>query len=210
MIPSLLLQIQEVDLDIVVDWDTHADNRVFKRAFICLGATRHAFQYTQPLVCLDACHTKNQKYPIQLFVATMLDGSMKGYTLWYVVAPMENTDNWIWFLCLLEKSIHNIHPCHPPHIRQIEGFNCCRARGVPGKSAQVLCKPFAWQCENAPREGGKQVFLEYSICTREIPVSTVPSGPCILSFSTCIVLHSLILCVFLYHSFEGLLRHLAL
>lgn len=106
-----------VYLDAIVDWCTHEDSRVFKREFICPGATWNALQYYQPLVCLDACHTKNKKYPCQLFVATILDGNMRGLTLCYGIACVENGDcNWTWFLHLLEKSIHNIHNLSIPFI----------------------------------------------------------------------------------------------
>lgn len=93
MIPTLLEQVSNVDLDAIVDLSTHKDSRVFKRAFICPGAMHKALQYCQPFVCLNACHMKNHKYPGQLFVAIALDGNMRGFTLCYAIAPMENGDN---------------------------------------------------------------------------------------------------------------------
>lgn len=57
------------------------------------------------MLALDACHTKNQKYPMQLFIALVLDGNMKIVILCFGLAPMENTENWIWFLRNLDRSI---------------------------------------------------------------------------------------------------------
>lgn len=67
-IPSLMDKIKEVDPDSVVDWGTMDDGRTFKRAFICPSMTRHALQYSQLVVSLDAYHTKNRKYPTQLLL----------------------------------------------------------------------------------------------------------------------------------------------
>lgn len=60
LIPILLERIQEVDPGAVVDWSTQGDTRVFNRAFICPLATCDALKYCQPIICLDACHTKNR------------------------------------------------------------------------------------------------------------------------------------------------------
>lgn len=67
-------------------------------------------------MCLDAYHMKNRKFPTQLFVATMLDGYMRGVILCYAIAPVENTDNWAWFLRMLLKSIDGIDVLAIPFI----------------------------------------------------------------------------------------------
>lgn len=74
LIPSLLERIQEVDPDAITDWCSYEGTTVFQRAFICPSANRDALKYCQPVVCLDAAHTKNWKFPMQLFLATALDG----------------------------------------------------------------------------------------------------------------------------------------
>lgn len=107
-IPTLLDRIKEVDTECVVDWAAGDETRVFKRAFICPSATRDALRYTQSVICLDACHTKNKKYPSQLFVAIVLDGEMQVYILCYALAPVENTNNWTWFLEMMDRSICRI------------------------------------------------------------------------------------------------------
>lgn len=104
MIPALFDKIKEVDPDFEVDWGTHEGNKVFQRAFICPSGTRHTLKYSHLMISLDTCHTKNNKFPCQLFVAMVLDGEMRGYNLCYAIAPMENTNNWSWFLSLMEKA----------------------------------------------------------------------------------------------------------
>lgn len=42
---------------------------------------------------------------------------MHGFTLYYVIAPMENGANWIWFLiCMIEKFIHGINDTAIPFM----------------------------------------------------------------------------------------------
>lgn len=74
---------------LVYIWREH----FFQRAFVCPNTTRDALRYSQPMICLDACHKKNKEHPTQIFVATMLDGRMRGCILCYFVAPVENSEN---------------------------------------------------------------------------------------------------------------------
>lgn len=108
MIPALIERIREADPGCVAHWSTMDDSTIFCRAFICPSATRNALDYTQPVVNLDACHTKNKKYPTQLFLATCLDGNVAGVILCYAVAPVENKENWLWFLELANRAIHGL------------------------------------------------------------------------------------------------------
>lgn len=85
--------LKEVDPKCTVDWSNHEDINVFHRAFIAPSATWHALHYYPLVVALDACYTKNRKFPCQLFLATVLDGNMQGLILGYAIALVENTDN---------------------------------------------------------------------------------------------------------------------
>ncbi|CAM6105441.1 unnamed protein product [Calypogeia fissa] len=107
-IPALLERISQVDPNAIVDWSSIGEGNTFKRAFICPSATRSALRFCQPMVSLDACHTKKKKFPTQLFLATCLDGNGKVVILCWAVAPVENKDNWIWFLENLQISIDAI------------------------------------------------------------------------------------------------------
>lgn len=112
---------------------------MFCRAFICPLAARKALTYVQPLVSIDACHTKNRKYPTQLFLATCVDGNGLGVTLCYVVAPVENTANWTWFLTLLDRSIYGIDSVDIPLISDRQKGLLAAVKEVwPGK-IHVAC-----------------------------------------------------------------------
>lgn len=53
---------------------------------------------------------------MQLFMATVLDGNMGVMTLCYALAPVENMENWAWFLDLVGKSIHGVGEATIPFI----------------------------------------------------------------------------------------------
>lgn len=116
LIPPLLKRIKEVDPQVVVDWDTSEGTIVFHRAFLRPSTTRKALQYCQPVVALDACHTKNIKYPMQLFLASVLDGNMEVLILCFVLAPIENTNNWSWFLRLVDIALQGIENPKVPFV----------------------------------------------------------------------------------------------
>ncbi|KAL3692160.1 hypothetical protein R1sor_005811 [Riccia sorocarpa] len=71
-IPSLCGRISEVDPSAVTDWHRFDGTCVFMRAFVCPSACRNVLRYCQKIVALDACFTKNKKYPTQLFIATIV------------------------------------------------------------------------------------------------------------------------------------------
>ncbi|KAL3689654.1 hypothetical protein R1sor_015963 [Riccia sorocarpa] len=60
------------------------------------------------MVALDACFTKNKKYPTQLFLATVHDGNIQIVPLAYALAHLENFENWMWFLHNLRISIQGL------------------------------------------------------------------------------------------------------
>lgn len=51
-----------------------------------------------------------------MFIATVLDGYMRGQIIAYAIAPVENTNNWAWFLRVLLKAIDNIDDPAIPFI----------------------------------------------------------------------------------------------
>lgn len=53
---------------------------------------------------------------MQLFVAMVLDRTMRGVILCYDIAPVENIDNWACFLGMLLKSTDNIDDPSIPFI----------------------------------------------------------------------------------------------
>lgn len=130
-IPALMSRISATDPACIVDWSTEPHSKVFRRAFVCPSATRSMLQYCQPMVCLDACHTKNRKYPTQLFLATTLDGNGQVVILCYAVAPVENKAHWVWFLELMRASLYGIDDPWIPLISN-------RQKGLLPAVAQVF------------------------------------------------------------------------
>jgi hypothetical protein len=116
MIPSLLDRIKYKDIDSITGWSTRENSSIFEREFICPLATRKALSYLQPQVSLDACHTKNRKFPCQLFLATALDGNSKVFIFCFAIAPVENHVNWFWFCSLLRDSIEGVGDISIPLI----------------------------------------------------------------------------------------------
>ncbi|KAL3675102.1 hypothetical protein R1sor_025050 [Riccia sorocarpa] len=107
-IHALCERIQDADPGGLIDWDTFENSYTFMRAFICPSATRGILRYCQKVVALDACFTKNKKYPTQLFLASVIDGNSQVVPLAYAVAPVENYENWRWFLYNLQISIQGL------------------------------------------------------------------------------------------------------
>ncbi|KAL3678781.1 hypothetical protein R1sor_021737 [Riccia sorocarpa] len=69
---------------------------------------RGILRYCEKVVALDACFTKNKKYPTQLFLASVVDGNSQIVPQAYAVAPVENYENWSWFVHNLQISIQGL------------------------------------------------------------------------------------------------------
>lgn len=121
LIPTLLERMHKVDPGAMVDWSTQGDTRVFNGGFVSPSTMRDALNYCQLVLCLDACHTKNKIFPKQVFMAMVLDGNMGVLTLCYALAPVENIENWTWFLDFVAKSIYGVEEAIVPFI-----YKCCK------------------------------------------------------------------------------------
>ena len=56
-----------------------------------------SFKYGMPVITVDACHLRNQFKGV-LMVITMMDGNRQTQLLAWGTCPVENSDNWDWFL----------------------------------------------------------------------------------------------------------------
>ncbi|KAL3698659.1 hypothetical protein R1sor_012735 [Riccia sorocarpa] len=138
-IPSLCAQISEVDPSAVVDWHRFDGTCVFMRAFVSPSACRNVLRYCQKYVALDACFTKNKKYPTQLFIATTVDGNSHVVPLAYAVAPTENYENWRWFIQNLVASIEGLESRNVIIVSD-------RQKGLEKAVAEVLPRNFHMHC----------------------------------------------------------------
>ncbi|KAL3692819.1 hypothetical protein R1sor_006470 [Riccia sorocarpa] len=74
-IHALCARLKAVDPSGHVEWEPQPDGRAFRRMFVCPSASGKSFPYMRPHVGLDACHSKNQRYPSFIMLATCMDGN---------------------------------------------------------------------------------------------------------------------------------------
>ncbi|KAL3677408.1 hypothetical protein R1sor_027356 [Riccia sorocarpa] len=91
-----------------VDWEPQHDSRAFRRMFVCPSASGKSFPYMRPHVGLDACHSKNQRYPSFIMLATCLDGNNNISIIAYAIVDRENEENWVWFFIHLRGAVTRI------------------------------------------------------------------------------------------------------
>ncbi|KAK7270341.1 hypothetical protein RIF29_23411 [Crotalaria pallida] len=78
---------------------------LFERLYVCLDACKKGFKAgCRPLIGLDGCFLKGY-YGGQLLSAVGQDANNQFYVIAYAVVNAENTDNWKWFLSLLEEDL---------------------------------------------------------------------------------------------------------
>ncbi|KAL3694280.1 hypothetical protein R1sor_007931 [Riccia sorocarpa] len=107
-IPAVCARLKAVDPNGHVDWEPQPDSRAFRRMFVCPSASGRSFPFMRPHVALDACHSKNQRYPSFIMLATCLDGNNNISILAYAIVDRENEENWVWFLIHLRGAMTGI------------------------------------------------------------------------------------------------------
>ncbi|KAL3698338.1 hypothetical protein R1sor_012414 [Riccia sorocarpa] len=92
-IPIVCARLKAMDPNGHVDWEPQPDNRAFRSMFVCPSASGRSFPYMRPHVGLDACHSKNQRYPSFIMLATCLDGNNNISIIAYAIVDRENEEN---------------------------------------------------------------------------------------------------------------------
>ncbi|KAL3687252.1 hypothetical protein R1sor_013561 [Riccia sorocarpa] len=107
-IPAFCETLKVLDPGAYAEWETYPSTRHFWRIFVCPTALGRAFPHLRPHIGLDACHSKNHKFPGQVLLATAMDGNNHVNYLAYAVVDKENEENWTWFLLLLCRAVVGI------------------------------------------------------------------------------------------------------
>ncbi|KAL3680149.1 hypothetical protein R1sor_023105 [Riccia sorocarpa] len=107
-ISAVCARLKAVDPNGHVDWEPQPDSRAFRRMFVCPSASGRSFPYMRPHVGLDACHSKNQRYPSFIMLATCLDGNNNISIIAYAIVDREIEENWVWFLIHLRGAVTGI------------------------------------------------------------------------------------------------------
>ncbi|KAL3689240.1 hypothetical protein R1sor_015549 [Riccia sorocarpa] len=107
-IPAVCARLKDIDPNGHVDWEPQPDSRAFKRMFVCPPAFGRSFLYMRPHVGLDACHSKNRRYPSFIMLATCMDGNNNTSIIAYAIVDRKNEENWVWFLIHLRGAVTGI------------------------------------------------------------------------------------------------------
>ncbi|KAL3701284.1 hypothetical protein R1sor_019306 [Riccia sorocarpa] len=94
--------------DALKAWEVYPGTKQFWRIFVCPSALGRAFPHLRPHIGLNACHSKNHKYPTQVLLATAMDGNNHVNYLAYAIVDRENEDSWTWFLLFLRRAVVGI------------------------------------------------------------------------------------------------------
>ena len=70
----------------------------FRRCYIAPRACQHAFKHCRSIVTFDGTAIKS-RYKMLLLVAVTLDANEETLPLAWGIVPIENKDNWMWFMC---------------------------------------------------------------------------------------------------------------
>ncbi|KAL3695925.1 hypothetical protein R1sor_010001 [Riccia sorocarpa] len=105
VIPAFCDTLKSLDRGAYAEWETYPGTRKFWRVFVCPTALGRAFPHLRPHVGLDVCHTKNHKYPMQVLLASAMDGNSHVNYLAYALVDRENEENWSWFLRLVRMAV---------------------------------------------------------------------------------------------------------
>ncbi|KAL3689537.1 hypothetical protein R1sor_015846 [Riccia sorocarpa] len=107
-IPASCDALKASDQGAYAEWEGYPGTKQFWRIFVCPSAMGRAFPHMRPHIGLDACHSKNHKYPTQILLATAMDGNNHVNYLAYAIVDRENEDNWTWFLLFLRRAVVGI------------------------------------------------------------------------------------------------------
>ncbi|KAH6833345.1 hypothetical protein C2S53_005462 [Perilla frutescens var. hirtella] len=90
---------------VILELQDIPDGKQFKRIYVCLGAVKSGFLAgCRPWIGVDGCHLSGLNRGV-LLAAVCMDPNNDPYPLAYAIVPVENKDNWEWFLGLLKDDL---------------------------------------------------------------------------------------------------------
>lgn len=128
-IPAYAATLRQADPGVHVVWNA-TNGEKFEKIFVAPSSSQHAFQFCRPVVGLDGTHTSGD-YPMTALLATCHDGENNIVTLAWAIVPVENGDNWTWFLMELRT-------CYPAMPERGTIFISDRDKGLKTAVAEVF------------------------------------------------------------------------
>jgi hypothetical protein len=115
----------------------------FRRCFIAPATTRAAYEACQPFIALDGCHTKSH-FRMTLLIACTLDGNNEILPLSWAVVPVEDAENWTWFLNHMKSAFHEIEYEHTVIISDRDkGLQTAVSSVLPDAHHSYCCQHLA-------------------------------------------------------------------
>ncbi|KAL4387627.1 hypothetical protein GQ457_09G021940 [Hibiscus cannabinus] len=94
------------NVDLMVVRPTLNHHKIFKRIYICIGATKEGFRkYCRPIVNLDDCFLKGP-FNGELLSTVGRDANDQIYPIAWAVVEWETRETWRWFLENLKTDLH--------------------------------------------------------------------------------------------------------
>lgn len=80
----------------------------FHRCFVFPAATQQAFKHCRKFISLDGTHTRSRSHRMVLLIVNSLDGNENILPLAWALVPVENFENWEWFLSKISPYLHGM------------------------------------------------------------------------------------------------------
>ena len=106
LIDDFLSQFKTKNPGTVTVFERNIDN-TFWRAFLCPVSSKFVFSNCRPIVIVDACHLRS-RYGGVIMSACTHDGESHIVPLAIGIGPIENEENWRFFLMNLRQAIPNL------------------------------------------------------------------------------------------------------
>lgn len=91
------------------------ENNSFVRAFLCPKPCQRAFLHCLPIIELDSCPINNEFRGV-VMAACSVDGAGELVPIAYAIAPVDDSDNWDWFVLQLRMAVPEVNLSERPVV----------------------------------------------------------------------------------------------